>query len=50
MYKNWGLPHPFIGLVADYQQDMEQLPWVAAELGTYRPLLTQWIKTKTPSP
>jgi hypothetical protein len=48
MYRSWGLPHPFIGLTADYQQDMEQLPWVAAELNTYRPLLTQWILTKRP--
>ena len=48
MYRSWGLPHRFIGLTADYQQDMEQLPWVAAELNTYRPLLTQWIQTKSP--
>lgn len=48
MYRSWDLPHPVTGIIAEYQRDMEQLPWVATELDTYRPLLAQWIQTKTP--
>jgi glutathione S-transferase len=48
MYRSWGLPHPVTGIIAEYQRDMEQLPWVAVELDSYRSLLEQWIQTKHP--
>jgi glutathione S-transferase len=47
MYRSWGLPLTFAPIIAEYQHNMEQLPWVAIELETYRPLLAQWIQTKT---
>ena len=48
MYGSWQLPLPFTRIITDYKQTMEELPWVAMELDTYRPLLAQWIQDKNP--
>ena len=48
MYESWELPLPFKRIITDYKQTMEELPWVAMELDTYRPLLAQWIQDKNP--